>query len=138
MHLELLLVELVQQCGQDLESFLHDREGAVLIVSMVDTAVAIPTHLGREEGEKGGGGGGREGRRRKRERREEEEKEENEGVRKLLHHIYYKPVVFMLTHLYIKPCLLEVSDQWETACDGVWLALSHHLLRCLVELLKSI
>ena len=92
---------------------------------MVHTAVTIATHLGREEGEKGGGGGGREGRR--------EEKEENEGVRKLLHHIYYKPVVFMLTHLYIKPCLLEVSDQWETACDGVWLALSHHLLRCLVE-----
>ena len=56
MHLE-LLVELVQQCGQDLESFLHDRESAVLIVSMVDTAVTIATHLGREEGEKGGGKG---------------------------------------------------------------------------------
>ena len=54
MHLEVLLVELVQQCGQDLESFLHDRESAVLIVSMVDTAVAIPTYL------RGGGGKGRE------------------------------------------------------------------------------
>ena len=57
-HLE-LLVELVQQCGQDLESFLHDRESAVLIVSMVHTAVTIPTHLGREEREgKGRRGGG--------------------------------------------------------------------------------
>ena len=44
----------------------------------------------------------------------------------------------MLTYLYIKPCLLEVSDQWETACDGVWLALSHHLLRRLVEFLEPI
>ena len=64
MHPELLLVELVQQCGQDLESFLHDRERTVLIVSMVDTAVAIATHLGRERrGQEGGreGGGRREG-----------------------------------------------------------------------------
>ena len=60
MHLE-LLVELVQQCGQDLESFLHDRETAVLIVSMVHTAVAIATHLGRGEGGEGGGRGKREG-----------------------------------------------------------------------------
>ena len=49
-----LLVELVQQCGQDLESFLHDRESAVLIVSMVDTTVTIATHLGREGGGKSG------------------------------------------------------------------------------------
>ena len=56
-----LLVELVQQCGQDLESFLHDRESAVLIVSMVHTAVTKPTHLGREEKRerKGRGRGGR-------------------------------------------------------------------------------
>ena len=44
----------------------------------------------------------------------------------------------MLTHLHIKPCFLEVSDQWETACGGVWVALSHHLLRRLVELLEPI
>ena len=59
-----LLVELVQQCGQDLESFLHDRESAVLIVSMVDTTVTIATHLGREGRGRVGGGrrdrGGRE------------------------------------------------------------------------------
>ena len=68
-----LLVELVQQCVQDLESFLHDRESAVLIVSMVDTAVTIATHLGR-----GRGGEGRElmGRRRGRERG----KEGGEGI----------------------------------------------------------
>ena len=83
MHLE-LLVELVQQCGQDLESFLHDRESAVLIVSMVDTAVAIATHL------------------------------------------------------YVKLCLLEVSNQWEAASDGVWLALTHHLLRSLLKFLEGI
>ena len=61
MHLELLLVELVQQCGQDLESFLHDRESAVLIVSMVHTAVAIATHLGMGEGGGGWGRGERDG-----------------------------------------------------------------------------
>ena len=44
----------------------------------------------------------------------------------------------MLAHLYIKPCLLEVINQWETASDGVWLALSHHFLRRLVELLEPI
>ena len=44
-----LLVELVQQCCQDLECFLHDRESAVLIVTMVDTTVAISTDLGRED-----------------------------------------------------------------------------------------
>ena len=44
----------------------------------------------------------------------------------------------MLTHLYIKPFLLEVINQWETASDGVWLALSHHFLRRLVELLEPI
>ena len=60
MHLEVLLVELVQQCGQDLESFLHDRETAVLIVSMVDTAVAIATYLRGERGEEGRKGGRRE------------------------------------------------------------------------------
>ena len=74
---ELLLVELVQQCGQDLESFLHGRERTVLIVSMVDTAVTIATYLGRE------GGKGWEGRR----VREGGE----EGINDLLH---YKPAVF--------------------------------------------
>ena len=44
----------------------------------------------------------------------------------------------MLTHLYIKPCLLEVSNQWEAASDGVWLALTHHLLRSLLKLLEGI
>ena len=44
-----LLVELVQQCCQDLECLLHDRESAVLIVTMVDTTVAISTDLGRED-----------------------------------------------------------------------------------------
>ena len=44
-----LLVELVQQCCQDLECLFHDRESAVLIVTMVDTAVAISTDLGRKD-----------------------------------------------------------------------------------------
>ena len=70
MHLEVLLVELVQQCGQDLESFLHDRESAVLIVSMVHTAVTIATYLKGEKEEEGRKGG--EGR----------EKRKGEGVRR--------------------------------------------------------
>ena len=72
MHLEVLLVELVQQCGQDLESFLHDRETAVLIVSMVDTAVAIATYLRGERGEEGRKGG----------EKREREKRKGEGVRR--------------------------------------------------------
>ena len=39
------------------------------------------------------------------------------------------------THLYMAPGGLQPVG---AACDGVWLALSHHLLRCLVELLESI
>ena len=101
-----LLVELVQQCGQDLESFLHDRESAVLIVSMVDTAVAITTHLGRGGGGRGeereerregagermrrGGEGGR-GRRRERARERKEEGGSKEGKELVT---YYKPAVY--------------------------------------------
>ena len=44
------LVELVQQFAEDLEGILHARQTAVLIVSMVHTGVAIPTHLGGGEG----------------------------------------------------------------------------------------
>ena len=141
---ELLLVELVQQCGQDLKTFLHDRERTVLIVSMVDTAVAIATYLEREGGREGGrgrrGGGKGEGGR-KREGRggrrggggrggggESARRKEEGGSQKF----------FVLTHLYVKPCLLEVSDQWEAAGDGVWLALTHHLLRSLLKLLEGI
>ena len=94
---ELLLVELVQQCGQDLKTFLHDRERTVLIVSMVDTAVAIATYLEREGGREGGRGRRGGGRRREgrggRERGGEEEEEEGrvqggkrrEGARNFLY-----------------------------------------------------
>ena len=41
-----------------------------------------------------------------------------------------------MTQLYVKPCLLEVSNQWEAA--SVWLALTHHLLRSLLKLLEGI
>ena len=75
---ELLLVELVQQCGQDLKTFLHDRERTVLIVSMVDTAVAIATYLEREGGRGRRGGGEGEGGR-KREGRGGREEEGGEG-----------------------------------------------------------
>ena len=34
--------------------------------------------------------------------------------------------------------LLEVSHQWEATRDGVWLALTHHLLCSLLKLLEGI
>jgi len=103
---------------------------------MVHTAVTIATHLGREEGEKGGGGGGREGRRRrrrrKRERREEEEKEENEGVRKLLHHIYYKPVVFML------PTCTSNPASWRSPTSGRLPVMEYGLLSPITSFVASL
>ena len=33
-----------------------------------------------------------------------------------------------MTHLYVKLCLLEVSNQWEGVRDGVQLATTKHLL----------
>ena len=41
----LLLVVLIYYPTQDLEGFLHGREAAVLIVTMVDTGVTIATDL---------------------------------------------------------------------------------------------
>ena len=38
-------IELVQNGAEYLESSLHGRETAVLVVSMVDTGVAVTTHL---------------------------------------------------------------------------------------------
>ena len=81
----------------------------------------------REEG----GGGGRGGEERKEEGGSEERKE-------LVTYYIISQQFFVLTHLYVKPCLLEISNQWEAASDGVWLALTRHLLRSLCKLFEGI
>ena len=45
LEINLLVVVLANKSTEDLEAILHVRETAVLIVSMVDTRVAITTQL---------------------------------------------------------------------------------------------
>ena len=104
-----LLVELVQQCCQDLECLFHVRESAVLIVTMVDTAVAISTDLGRKDCGSGEKGGDWRGRGKRKWRWEKRQREINSRLH--LSHGYN------MTHLYIKPCLLEIFHQWKTASN---------------------
>ena len=125
-----LLVELVQQCCQDLECLFHDRESAVLIVTMVDTAVTISTDLGRTDWGSGEKGGDWRGRGKRKWRREKRQREMNSRLH--LSHGYN------MTHLYIKPCLLEIFHQWKTASNWVWFALTHHLLCSFIKLLEGI
>ena len=44
---------------------------------------------------------------------------------------------YNLAHLHIKSCFLEILDQWQAASDGVWLALSKHLLCGFIKFLES-
>ena len=46
--------------------------------------------------------------------------------------------MYNVTHLYIKSCLLEIFHQWKTASNGVWLALTHHLLCSFIKLFEGI
>ena len=71
-----------------------------------------------------------EGKRKRKWRREKRQREMNSRLH--LSHGYN------MTHLYIKPCLLEIFHQWKTASNWVWFALTHHLLCSFIKHLEGI
>jgi len=45
--------------------------------------------------------------------------------------------VTIATNLHIKPSFLEVTNQWQAAAYGIWLALSNDLLCGFIKLLEG-
>ena len=96
-------VELVQHTAENLQSRLHDRQSAVLIVSMVDTRVTIATHL------------------------------QPDNILLIAMSRGEPCCQGESCYLDVKTGSLEVSHERQAATNGVWFAVSQHLLGCFIQ-----